>query len=399
LSELAPASACAATEAPERVRPPVGTRDNSRELRVTFLTIMPSPYIQDLFAAMQSDGRIEPQALYLETSAPCTYWQEAALPGYARVLPGRWYGISGARLHWNGGVISALRESRSDVFVIGGYAGLTQQAAMRWLNRSRRPWVFWGEVPGFERRGTLGRGIRRIAQRPVRKADAVAAIGARAAAAYRELCGPGMPVVDLPYVCELEPFQRARRTPTSGEVRLLYCGQLVERKGVDVLIRAFCRLAQTRTNVRLTLLGTGQWEGYLKQLVSPDCRARVEFAGFHETETLPRKFAEADVFVLPSRHDGWGVVVNQALGAGLPVIVSDRVGASDLVHEGENGFVVPAEDEVALEQALRRLVDEPRLIVEFGRRSRELAGCIDVQTSVEGWVRLLREVHGAAQRD
>ena len=82
----------------------------------------------------------------------------------------------------------------------------------------------------------------------------------------------------------------------------------------------------------------------------------------------------ADVFVLPSRYDGWGVVINQALGAGLPVICSDQVGAGyDLVEEGLNGLKFRAGDEQDLAKAMQRLADQPEAIEPWGEVSREKA--------------------------
>ena len=84
------------------------------------------------------------------------------------------------------------------------------------------------------------------------------------------------------------------------------------------------------------------------------------FLGHRAPAELPGLFAEADAFVLPSRHDGWGVVINEALGAGLPIIVSDGVGAAhDLVTHGVNGLITPAGDACALRDALVLLACDP----------------------------------------
>src|SRR5262249_32859433 len=94
----------------------------------------------------------------------------------------------------------------------------------------------------------------------------------------------------------------------------------------------------------------------------------------------------ADVFVLPSRHDGWGVVVNQALGAGLPVIASDAVGAGlDLVEDGVNGLIVPAGSAAALERAMERLALQPDLARAYGQAARRKAAEITPAAGAEKW--------------
>src|SRR5690348_2274431 len=128
---------------------------------------------------------------------------------------------------------------------------------------------------------------------------------------------------------------------------------MIARKGVDLLLAAFDRLVATGANVQLLLVGREADLPSFMQTVSPAGRAKIRYEGFRAPDSLAEYFGRSDVFVLPSRHDGWGVVVNQALAAGLPVIVSDAVGAGvDLVEDGVNGMRVAANDMKALYQAL-----------------------------------------------
>ena len=338
------------------------TRPPRRPLRVTFLTVMPTPYMQDLFAAMRTDGRLVPRVLYMEMAAPDTHWGDRPLPDGETVLPGRWVNVLGGRVHLNRGVTDALASEPADVFVVGGYSSLTAQRAMRWLHRTGRPWVFHGERPGMNRRGGVGSALRRWAMRPATAWPAgIAAVGERAAAAYRELAPPRCVVRNIPYVCDLEPFfaagaaaDRGNRTGTT----FLYCGQLIERKGVDLLLDAFVNTAREVPGCRLRFVGTGPLRERLGAEVPPDLRDRVTFAGFKPVAELPAEFAAADAFVLPSRHDGWGVVVNQALAAGLPVIASDAVGAAELCR-GIAGAVIESGSVTELTAALVRAVGKP----------------------------------------
>jgi glycosyltransferase involved in cell wall biosynthesis len=118
--------------------------------------------------------------------------------------------------------------------------------------------------------------------------------------------------------------------------------------------------------------------------------ARIEYAGFQAPGALPRFFGAADAFILPSRHEGWGVVVNQALGAGLPVLCSDAVGAGfDLVEEGVNGLRFRADDVDALETAMRRILDSPETMARWGEASRAKAVAWSPDAGAEKWVRAL----------
>ena len=230
-------------------------------------------------------------------------------------------------MHVNRGLIRALTAAVPDLVVVAGYAGLTNQVAMRWLHWRRIPWVFWGEVPGMKPRGGLGAVLRWLAQRPAaRWSDGFAAIGSRAVEAYRRMSRGRCPVANIPYGCDTAPFLAIRRDAhhCKDRLRFLYCGQLIRRKGVDLLLAAFCKAAAVFPKIELVLVGEGPIGTELQSQIPPPIRPRVRFAGFQPVAELPRFFAAADVFVLPSRHDGWGVVVNQAVAAGLPLICSGR---------------------------------------------------------------------------
>ena len=122
-----------------------------------------------------------------------------------------------------------------------------------------------------------------------------------------------------------------------------------------------------------------------------DLKARyrdVLFLGAKHGAELASLYAAADVFCLPSvLNETWGIVVNEALNFGLPVVVTDKVGcAPDLVHEGDNGFVVPAGLAGPLAAALERLVADAELRARFGRRSREIVAQYSVEACADGIV-------------
>jgi glycosyltransferase involved in cell wall biosynthesis len=143
----------------------------------------------------------------------------------------------------------------------------------------------------------------------------------------------------------------------------------------------------------LLLVGREAELPHMLKSVPAEVRARIEFAGFQPPEELPRFFARADVFVLPSRHDGWGVVVNQALGAGLPILCSDRVGgAHDLVRREVNGLTFPARDPEALRAAMQRIISEPELIERWGAASRSMAAEWSPEVGAAKWIGAIAEV-------
>jgi glycosyltransferase involved in cell wall biosynthesis len=170
----------------------------------------------------------------------------------------------------------------------------------------------------------------------------------------------------------------------------LFCGQMIERKAVDVLLLAFDRLISSGMKARLLLVGREAELPTFMKLVGAETKARIQYEGFQAPENLPKYFAQADVFVLPSRHDGWGVVVNQALAAGLPIIVSDAVGAGlDYVENGINGVRVEAGKVDALYEAMKSLIQNPEMAREWGVKSRERARTLTPESGADKWVRVV----------
>ena len=363
-------------------------RLSSTPRRVLFLTVMPSPYQRELFYALHLDGRLEIRVLYCASGAFDRNWSIPPLHAYEKILSGTTVSVLGPSARLNPTIVKALSRESADLVVVSDYSALTVQIAMRYLNLRRTPWVFWGEAPGLRSRGRLGDFLRRQLQYPIANgAAAIAAIGSNAAEVYQRLF-PSIWVLSIPYFCDLTKFRIAakeRWTRSKETVDVLFSGQLIERKGVDVLIQAFTQVSHRIPELRLQLLGTGPAFLSLAKLVPLELQNRVQFLGFQQPDALPKIFATADTFVLPSRHDGWGVVVNEALGAGLPIIVSDRVGARDLVKHGCNGLITRAGDIDSLASALLRLGQSRELRRAYSLSSELQAANWGLDEGVKRW--------------
>ena len=350
--------------------------------KVAFFSVVPSPYQRDLFRALAAHPQVQLSVFYLEAASPDSPWPEKPLAPYEKILRGFWFPLGTARTHVNW-PLPAL--DGFDVVVMNTLMSLTGQ----WLMRTRlrkKPWIFWGE------RLSRGGALHRQLAAPLHRASGIASIGAFAEHDYRERF-PESRHFRIPYFCELDAFLSVpRRIRDDGKVVFLFCGQMIARKGVDLLLAAFVELGDS---ARLMLVGREAELPTLLAALPPDARERCEYAGFQPPEELPRFFARADVFVLPSRYDGWGVVVNQAVGAGLPVICSDMVGAGhDLVDDEVNGLKFRAGDAVSLAEKMKRFLAEPALIERWGAASREKARGFTPAVGAEKWVAAIREVLG-----
>ncbi len=254
---------------------------------------------------------------------------------------------------------------RADLAVFNFYDNKLALRLIRQRAKLGTAFCFWGERPGYFQR-QLGR-LRRIWMlRPLHeRRAAIWGIGRMAANAYREEFGAFRDYVNLPYFSDLERFQVIPpRVASRQEFTFLYSGALIRRKGVDLVARAFARLAAEHPQARLRVMGDGNLAAKMRREVR-HCAALVEFTGFKDWSDLPDEYARANILCVPSRYDGWGLVVPEGLAAGLPVISTTQTGAAvEFLRNGENGWLVAAKDEGAIYRAMLEAVslDAQRLV-------------------------------------
>jgi glycosyltransferase involved in cell wall biosynthesis len=142
---------------------------------------------------------------------------------------------------------------------------------------------------------------------------------------------------------------------------ILSLGYLIKRKGIDNLIKAFNQL--NSSDAVLLIAGDGDQEENLKNLAKKN--VDIKFIGYIEDKEKAKYFSIADFFVFPTHYDSWGLVINEALYYGLPVISTDKAGAIELIEEGKNGFIIPDNDIDALVKSMKKLLDDPKLLAKM----------------------------------
>src|SRR2546428_1541469 len=162
---------------------------------------------------------------------------------------------------------------------------------------------------------------------------------------------------------------------------VLFVSKMTPRKRPLDLLKAFEKLQE---HAFLLFVGDGTLRAEIESYVDARQLRNVRFAGFQRQEDLSRFYAVGDIFVLPSEHEPWGLVINEAMCFSLPIITTDRVASSaDLVKE-ENGFVYEAGNVNALEAVLRILVSDAERRLEMGRQSSKIVEGWDLDASVRG---------------
>ena len=286
------------------------------------------------------------------------------LPGLHGFMRHRDWGV-----HFNPGIWYALAKVRPTHVLVTGYDTPSYWMAMLYAKRRGIPLTLWWgshDLSSRSRRG-IARAVRRQA---ARMADTFVTYGRLASQQLLSLGVPrdrivtGINTVDAETVGQLVDNHRDHECSVSrgGRVRFLFVGQFLERKGVRELLEAFTYVPSEAAS--LTLVGYGPLEAELRSMVANKGMANVHFAG--RTTTLSeaaRYYAEADVLVMPSLVEVWGLVVNEALASGLYVLASNRAGATpDLIQSApvEVGRSFDPGDPEGFHDALLQAIDRVR---------------------------------------
>lgn len=190
--------------------------------------------------------------------------------------------------------------------------------------------------------------------------------------------------------------QRLRQEAGVRRFAVLFVGRLVEAlKGVSILIQALGKMEREGFPVTLLVAGDGPDRARYEALAVREGLEDVRFLGILDHEALCPCYAMADVLVLPSRSEPWGFVLNEGMEFGLPLVVSEAVGAGpDLVRPGVNGFVVPVGDVRALAEDLTRLARDEELRSRMGEASREIVQDFTAERWARGMVQAIEFAAG-----
>jgi glycosyltransferase involved in cell wall biosynthesis len=322
---------------------------------LVILTDVPTPYRAPVFAEL--DARLELCVVYLMQSSFRDWQWWAHLTGHdARFIaeahptsPLGWW--QAARQ-----TVRMLEELAPRSIVIGGWNHPTSWRALVWARRRRVPCAVWVESTSFDapRRSVLEL-VKRII---VRYADAVVVPGSRAAAYARSL--GAREVLHAPNAVDNELFVRTVDDATERPPTVLYVGRIATEKGVDVLVDGM-EILNRAAPTRLVLVGDGPIREEIERRLRSIDGAHELVGALRSPQEIAPYLWNADVLALPSRREPWGLVVNEAMAAELPVVVTDAVGCGpDLVIAGVTGEICAVEDASGLARALQTVLERGR---------------------------------------
>lgn len=371
-------------------------------MKIHWLATGWTPYNDSLWNALAVDPAIDLVVHFSYLTRAMRPWDDIGLPSYS-FRP--YEVVLGIDRHL---MRLALAEKES-LFVVCGYMERTQQAVLLELASRRAPFVFWTDTPDLRKRKSVFRRLLRFMATRFVFANALAVMGTGQPGvnALSEMGCPREKLINFPYFVDLNAFQ----PPSQNDIKaqnsplvFLVSGRLENAvKGYDLLMDALNLAREMSGNkaFRLLIAGEGPDRGRLhSQAEELGLGGQVEFLGWLEGDQVLEFYASGDVFLHPARQEPFGVVVLEAMAAGLPVIGSDITGAvRDRVIHGVNGFIHRSGDSMDLAKNIAFFLDRPDRIAEMGTQARKSAERWPLQRGVQiikalgrGQVHIAREV-------
>ncbi len=376
----------------------IHNRGAATRLRIAVLNSHPIQYFAPLYAYLNSAPDLEVTALYLSDFSirggkdagfgQDVKWDLDLLAGYRSMYVG-----PGARTREPGGfwslvapqVWNEVRSGRYDVLWLHGHNYAANLIALMAAKTAGLPVMMRGET----HLGLPCHGLKSVLRPPLmgalyRACDRLLAIGSANAAFYRAMGVPDHKIFLVPYSVDNDRFVQASKLTTDEKAGVrkrysvpmdqplvLYAAKFTHRKRPGDLLNAVRRLkGEDGRPYTVVMAGSGELERELRAFCAEHRLDNVVFTGFINQSELPQLYGASDVFVLPSENEPWGLAVNEAMCAGLPIVVSREVGcAADLVQDGVEGYTPAAGDIEGLASALRRLIGDDALRRQQGRAS------------------------------
>jgi len=369
---------------------------NMPNIRLAWLSSHPVQYQAPLLRAISSTPGIDLTALFFSDFSSRNYldkemrqnvtWDIPLLNGYKHEFIQTRKRVNDGITFWHPPIkrlSSILTKKNFDVVMVQGWnhhgyveaVWAAKKAGLKVLLRCEATDHVSGAT-GLKR--TLRNGIVNFV---LKRADRCLAIGTRNKEFYIAHGVPLNKIGQMPYCVDNDHFRnKAQATDTSALRKklglestrpvILYASKLTARKYANLLLEGYQNLPTPRPY--LLFVGDGELRPELERQTKENQLNDVRFLGFRNQNELPGLYALANIFVLPSVDETWGLVVNEAMNGGCAILVTEQVGSAiDLVHTGENGIVIPAKDVNAITLALISMLHEQQYL-NMGIRSQEI---------------------------
>lgn len=375
--------------------------------RLVIMTEIISPYRIPLFNALAKRSQVHLHVIFFaETDPVLRQWKvyKEEIRFSFEVLPSWRTRIGGNHLLLNRRVARALEDASPDVILCGGYNYAASWQALVWARRHDVPFVLWSESNAKDLRPGCAL-VEFLKRAFLRRCNAFVVPGQSAFQYLKTYEIPDSRIFTAVNAVDNDFFATAAQLARQHAVRLrreldlpgrffVFAGRLVREKGVFELLSAYAKLDEVlRREVGLVFVGDGPCRPELQDGASCLSPGMVRFVGFAQRENLAVYYGLGEGLILPTYTDPWGLVVNEAMAGGLPIIVTEVAGcSSDLVSENWNGNIIPAKDVDALTAAMSKLAANPEVAASMGRNSEKRIADYSPEHWSDGILRMVQQL-------
>ena len=367
-------------------------------MKVLFLTNLPSPYRVDFFNEL---GKICTLTVLYERKQATDRdekWKAQKAEYFEEIfLTGKKFGNDSALCF---SVYKYLKDPRYDLIVIGGYSTPTGILSIQYLKTKKKSFVLSCDGGMIKTEGNF---IMKVKKHLISSASAWLSTGKKTTEYLLHYGAKKESIFKYPFTslknyeltngnikCD-EKIRLKKELKIKEDKVILSVGQFIHRKGYDVLLKAMRGIDKS---VGVYIVGGKPTEEYVALKVKFDL-TNVHFLDFKSKEELKGYYQVADLFVLPTREDIWGLVINEAMANGLPVITTDKCLAGlELVTDCENGFIVPVETEEDLIEKINIVLSNKDLQKSMSKNSLDKIEDYTIEKMAERHMEIFKIVGG-----
>ncbi|MEM6621540.1 MAG: glycosyltransferase family 4 protein [Pseudomonadota bacterium] len=380
--------------------------------RIAFLNTHPIQYFAPMYARLNRAADLDVHAFYLSDFSmrgahdpgfgKAVTWDVDLTAGYTPIFidgaaqrgqPGGFFSYVAPKI-W-----STVRRGGYDALIFHGYRFAAHNIALAAARSMGIPVFMRGETHlGLYRPGWKQVARDAFLRRYLKLFAGYLAISSRNAEYYRYLGAADDQIFHVPYAVDVARFAQALDVSPDDRAQLraswgvtddrpviLFAAKFEGRKHPDDLIQACKLLAERGVAFHLVLVGSGALEGKLREMAKTLPDGTVSFPGFVNQQDLPRYYGASEVFVLPSVNEPFGLAVNEAMAAGLPIVLTREIGCvPDLLREGVNGQGFDSRDIAGLADALEAVIGDPARQAAMSQASRDLIATWDFDACLAG---------------
>lgn len=379
-----------------------------KKIKVLILHNYMAPYRFPLFESISKNKDIDLTVYFMSRSAKNRKWKELPKLNFKyKVLPKieiSYFGKDLLAYIINYTFPFLFVKEKFDVVISAGWLDFASQAAFFLSRFTKTKFIIWSEStvnePSLLRTVTLP-----FVSYLVKKSDSWIAISTRSKE-YLISLGAKAKKVFIGYSSVDNDLFSKLSTMSAKEIDMaklnlnikskkvvLYVGQFIERKGIEYLISGFKKYLKDDLEASLLIVGYGPSEEKLKKMSSGLVNKNIFFLNHIEIEQMPKIYGLSDLFVLPSLEETWGLVINEAMAAGLPIITTDKVGSSaDMVKNGVNGYVIKSKSSNQIYHMIKKIFNDRIKLNLMKKNSSSMISSFSPQKQAAAFIKSIQSV-------